>query len=173
MPIPVLNRIGLYAQGLEIITGTLVDEVKRISPDLVVVLNKRSMRPSVDAQGRQDPGWRYEIYDRSAPGGLKWQLVMRVQEPDASFRPLDGRVLVTLLEARGRSVDELLDRIEAQEEARERQTDKKSRALAEDMYEIVWALGKRVHGYGGNNVVWQQRTDAGARERIRQAAGLV
>ena len=167
MGVPILNRVGLYAPGLDIITGPVADAVKRISPDLVVVLNRRSMRPTAT-----DSGARYEIYDRAAPGGPKWQLVMRVQEPDGSFRPLDHRVLQPLYEARGRSVDELLDQIEARDAERERQTDKRIQNLADDMYEIVWAMGKRIHGYGGNTVAWKNRTDPAAREHIRQEAGI-
>jgi hypothetical protein len=167
--VPILNRIGLFAPDLDIVVGPVVDAVKRIDPDLVVVRNRRSMRPN---PARGDDGTRYEVYDRRAPGGPKWQLVMRVQEPDGSFRPLDGRVIPTLLEAKGRPVSKLLDRIEAQEEARERAIDRRIQNLSEDMYEMIWTLGHRIHGYGGPTVAWQARTDPEARQRIRREAGL-
>lgn len=151
-------QIGLFAPGLDVIVGGTADAVKAIDPDLVVVFNKRI--------------GRFEVYDRAAPGGPKWQLVMRVQEPDGSFRPLDGRVLSTLQEARGRDVQTLIGRIEQQEEEADRRAEKRTRALGEDLYEITWAMGRRLDGYGGSSVTWQKRTDPDARARIRQAAGL-
>lgn len=150
------HRIGLYAPGLNVITGGVADRVKAIDPDLVTVFNSRTER--------------FEIYDRAAPGGPAWQMVLKVQEPDGSFRPLDSRVLRPLYEARGRSVSELLEQIERNEELLEQEQTKKARDLGEDLYEAFWAMGKRVMGYGGNSVAWQKRTDAAARERIRQEA---
>ena len=152
------HRVGLFAPGLQVITGGIADQVRDLDPDLVTVLNQRI--------------GRFEVYDRAAPGGPKWSLVMRVQEPDGSFRPLDGRVLSTLREARGRDVQTLIKRIEQQEEDADRRAEKRTRDLGEQLYDIAWAMGRRLHGYGGSSVVWQKRTDPTARERIRQAAGL-
>lgn len=149
IPLP-SHQVGLFAPGLAVITGGVADQVRRIDPDLVTVFNKRI--------------GRYEVYDRAAPGGPKWQLVLRVQEPDGSFRPLDARILQPLYEARGRSVDELLDRIEAQEAAHEREIDKRIRALGEDLYEIAWAMGKRVVP----TVAWRDRTPPEVRARLRE-----
>lgn len=149
-------RVGLFAPGIDIITGGTADAVKAIDPDLVVAFNKRI--------------GRFEIYDRAAPGGPKWQLVLRVQESDGSYRPLDGRVLAPLMEARGRPVSELIEQLERNEDAIEAETDKRIRALGEDLYEITNAMGKRIMGYGGNTVTWQKRTDPEARERIRAVA---
>lgn len=152
------TRPGLFAPGLVVLDGGIADQVRGIDPDLVTVLNQRV--------------GRFEVYDRAAPGGPKWQLVMRVQEPDGSFRPLDGRVLPTLREARGRDMQELIRGIEKQEEDADRRAQMRTRDLGEDLYEIAWAMGRRLHGYGGASVAWQKRTDPSARERIRQEARL-
>ena len=159
--------VGLFAPGLDIITGGVAADVKAIDPELVVVLNRRAVRNSL---GQYEP--RYEIYDRAAPGGPKWSLVLRCQEPDGSFRPLDGRVLPTLREARGRDVQAFIKGIEQQEDEVEKRAERRARDLGEQLYDATWAMGRRVMGYGGNTVTWQQRTDPTARERIRVAAGL-
>lgn len=143
-------RVGLFAPALDIITGGTADAVKAIDPELVTVFNKRI--------------GRFEIYDRAAPGGPRWQLVLRVQESDGSYRPLDGRALPPLMEARGRPVAELIAQIERNEDEIERQTDKRIRALGEDLYEITWALGKRVVP----TVTWRERASAEAKAKRRE-----
>lgn len=144
------ERVGLFAPGLNVITGGVAERVRQIDPDLVTVWNARS--------------GRYEVYDRAAPGGPKWSLVLRVQEPDGSYRPLDARVLAPLYESRGRSVMDLIAEMERREEQHERQTDKRIRALGEDLYEIGWAMGKRVVP----KVDWRERTPPEIRARLRE-----
>lgn len=144
------ERVGLFSPGLNVITGGVADRVRQIDPDLVTVWNAR--------------GGRYEIYDRAAPGGPKWQLVLRVQEPDGSYRPLDARVLAPLYESRGRDVADLIAEMERKEEQREREIDKRTRALGEDLYEIAWAMGKRVVP----KVDWRDRTPPDVRSRLRE-----
>lgn len=144
------ERVGLFSPGLNVITGGVADRVRQIDPDLVTVWNAR--------------GGRYEIYDRAAPGGPKWQLVLRVQEPDGSYRPLDARVLAPLYESRGRDVMDLISEMERKEEQQEREIDKRTRALGEDLYEIAWALGKRVVP----KVDWRERTPPEVRNRLRE-----
>src|SRR3990167_5471349 len=144
------ERLGLLAPGLAVLSGGVADQVRRVDPELVTVFNTMTQR--------------YEIYDRAAPGGPKWQLVMRVQEEDGSFRPLDGRVLEPLYQARGRDVMELLDEFEARDEQREQEFTKHARGLGEDLYEIVWALGKRVVP----TVAWRDRTSPEAKTRMRE-----
>ena len=152
------TRPGLFAPGLVVLSGGIADQVREIDPDLVTVMNQRI--------------GRYEIYDRAAPGGPKWQLVLRCQEPDGSFRSLDGRILPVLREARGRDVQAFIKGIEQQEDEVEKRAERRARDLGEQLYDATWAMGRRVMGYGGNTVTWQQRTDPTARERIRMAAGL-
>lgn len=147
--------VGLYAPGLDVLHGGVADAVRRVDTELVTVFNR----------GNQ----RYEIYDRAAPGGPKWQLVMRVQEPDGSFRPLDGRVIPALYRAR-RPVSQTIRDIERQEAAHEEWVSRQARRIGEDLSDDVKWLGRRVMGYGGTTVAWQKRTDPEARERIRAEA---
>lgn len=143
-----IEHAGLYAPGLVVIAGGAAVDVKRVDPDLVTVFNTRTER--------------YEIYDRLVKP--RWQLVMRVQEEDGSYRPLDGRVLPPLYEARGRSVDELLDQMEIRDNGIEDWMTKQARNLGEDMYEIFWSLGKRVVP----TIAWRDRTPPEVRARLRE-----
>lgn len=146
-------RPGLYAPGLVILTGGVADAVKRVDPDLVTVWNK--------ATGR------FEIYDRAAPGGPKWQLVMRVKEPDDSYRPLDMRVIPTLIAAR-RPVAERIRDIEAQEEAHEQWVTREARRIGEDLAPDLKWMGQRVVP----TVAWRDRTPPEVKARLREQIRL-
>lgn len=141
---------GLFAPGLVVMTGGVAADVKKLDENLVVVFNGRVKR--------------FEVYDRAAPGGPRWQMVMRVQEPDGSFRALDGRVLETLRRAREESATDVLDRIERQEEIVERHWDGKIHDLAEGMASDMKYVDQRIT----TTVAWRDRTPPEVRARLRE-----
>ena len=85
---------------------------------------------------------RYEVHDRRAKPGHT--LVMRVMEPDGSFRLPDHRVIETILKYRGRSVDDILREIDAQNERRQAEWEKRNQEIAEGIADDLAFAGKPV-----------------------------
>lgn len=148
---------GLYTPGLDIITTGVAVSVRAFDPGLVVVWNKRCITRADGAyQGR------FEIYDRNAPGGPKWQFVMRVQNEDGSFRPLDGRVMDALYKARGQRVSDVLDEMDRSAATRDRAIEHLVSDSARGMAEDLKYVGRRIT----DSVESRNRT----REAIRAVA---
>lgn len=116
-------------------------EVRRFDPELFVAFN-----PHVQ---------RYEVHDRTQPQGQT--LVMRVQEPDGSYRPLDDRVLQTLMRCRRERFDEVFRELEQKEKERERRWQREMENIAEAMADDLKWMGRPViRGWSPNE---QGRTD--------------
>lgn len=140
--------VGLYAPGLDIIHGGFAQQIRMFDRGLTVVFNKRI--------------GRFEIYDTNAPGGPKWQMVMRVQNEDGSFRPLDSRALEALRQSRGRTVSDLLDEFDRNAERREAEEARirgnLAAAMADDMK------------YAGRHITQTVESRNRTREAIRAVA---
>jgi len=86
---------------------------------------------------------RYEVHDRQARGGT---LVMRVQEPDGSFRPLDERVLETLRRGRRERFGEVFRELEEAEHRREREWERRNTEIGSGLADDLRFAGKPVVG---------------------------
>lgn len=106
----------------------IAKRVRELDPDLWVAWNTVVQR--------------YEIHDRRAPRGHS--LVMRVQEPNGAFRPLDNRVLETLMKNRRERFDEVFKELEEKEEKREKAWEKRIGEIAEGMADDLRFAGQRV-----------------------------
>jgi|GEM_PF-2933538 hypothetical protein len=87
---------------------------------------------------------RYEVHDMLMPEGQT--LVMRVQEPDGSFRPLDNRVLDTLIKNRRERFDEVFKELEEKERKREEAWNKRLEDIALGLADDLKFAGKPVIG---------------------------
>lgn len=155
------SGVGLYAPGLDIITGhSAARAIKAIDPDLVVVFDRKIQR--------------FVVYDSASPGGPKWQMVMRVQEPDGSFRPLDGRTVQTIREMRhryettdpGKRLDAIVREAAEAYDAQDRDWAKRNEDFAHSAaLDLKWFSRAVVP-----SVAWRERTDPAKREAIRQLA---
>lgn len=145
------ERPGLYAPGLDVVVGGVAAEIKAFDPDLVVVFNKRIER--------------FEVYDRAAPAGPKWQLVMRIQTPAGGFRHLAMSDLEMLRRSRvgdERQMRQRIRQIEDQEERAERAWEKDASETALEMAEDLKWFGRAVVP----SVASRERTDPAKRQRI-------
>lgn len=85
---------------------------------------------------------RYEVHDRRAKPGHT--LVMRVMEPDGSFRLPDHRVIETILKYRGRSIQDIVREINEQNRRREEAWERRNQDIAEGLADDLAFAGKPV-----------------------------
>lgn len=149
-----MYELGVYQPQLRPVFDWFTRQVVDLDPDLSAPLNLVN-------------GCR-EVYDHRAPGGPKWQLVMRVMSPDGSPRPPTQRDIENLRAARGRDVMTLIDEMDARAEKREQAVQAFVQETAREFAEDLKWIGRRVVP----SVAWRDRTDPAARERIRREAGL-
>lgn len=102
--------------------------LREIDPDLYLAWN-----PVVQ---------RYEVHDRRAHP--KHTLVLRVQEPDGSFRLPDGRVIEAILKYRGKSIKEIVREIDEHNEKLERSIQRQRLDIAEGLADDLSFAGKPV-----------------------------
>ncbi|HEX7022641.1 MAG TPA: hypothetical protein VF171_07275 [Trueperaceae bacterium] len=107
----------------------VVRRVKELDPALFVAWNPACRR--------------YEVHDREARGST---LVMRVQEPDGSFRRLDARVIETLRRNRRERFGEVFAELERAEERREREWGRRTTRIAEGLADDLRFAGRLVVG---------------------------
>lgn len=115
MVIPVLDDFYGVARRL-----------REIDPDLYLAWNPRIQR--------------YEIHDRAA----RQTLVVRIQNPDGSFRLPDHRDVETLLKYRGMSIKEIVREIDEHNERLERRKERERQAIAEGVADDLRFAGKLV-----------------------------
>lgn len=116
---------------------------------------------------------RYEVHDRRAPGGQQFSQVMRVMNPDGTFRPVDQRTIDTLYELRHKAAhlrpQDVMRDLRQKEAARAAE---KRKELGDLAYGIVDDLK-----WAGRDVVQstlaRDRTDPVARARMRDEIASV
>lgn len=116
---------------------------------------------------------RYEVHDRRAPGGPQFSLVMRVMNPDGTYRPVDQRTIDTLYELRHKAAH-----LRPQDVMRELREKEAAAAAAKrsQLGDIVYGIFDHLK-WAGRDVVpstlARDRTDPAARQRMRDEISSV
>ena len=100
--------------------------LREIDPDLYLAWNTRIQR--------------YEIHDRAA----RQTLVVRIQNPDGSFRHPTQKDVETLLKYRGMSIKEIVREIDENNERLDRRRERVIQDIAEGMADDLRFAGKPV-----------------------------
>jgi hypothetical protein len=109
-----------------------------------IVGRVRELDPGLTVMWNHDIG-RYEVWDTAAPGGTS--MVMRVQEPSGAWRPLDGRVIDTLIRCRRERFDAVFKGLDEADDKRDAETEKGFDALGDMAADIVKFAGKPFVGW--------------------------
>lgn len=108
-------------------TNGVVDAVRRLGLNLYVVFNAYI--------------GRYEVWGRDVNN--KPYMVMRVQNEDGSFRPLDRRVVETLW--RHRDIDKVIRELDEHEERKEAADELDIARMAESIADDLCFMGRDVY----------------------------
>ena len=99
---------------------------------------------------------RFEIHDKQAKEG--YTMVMRVQEPDGSFRPLDERTLTTIRQIVKKDLAQVIKEIDEHNAKIHKDIASKKRNMIEGIVDDLKYAGKPlVRGYSN-----EPRTDKGS-----------